>query len=115
MHQICPSAANTKASSRQSDANLGTTVNKWLVHQGSPCSVLECSGYMFDCSANLADVSKRQTRRQEVEYFECGNLEVIGSFHKWKCVSIIHPIVSNFNIDLSFFGQSDSQYLNFYV
>ena len=57
---------------------------------------------MFGCSANLADVAKREMRQQE-EYFEyVGDLEVISSFYKWKYVSIICPIASNQHLCILF-------------
>ena len=61
---------------------------------------------VFHRSDDLSDITKRQTRRQE---FECTNLEVISSFHKWKCISIVHPIdiyrhpiASNFDMRTEF-------------
>jgi hypothetical protein len=56
-----------KAYSRQSDAKLGT-MSGWFTREVLVVfwNVVD---NMFDCSVNLADIAKRQTRRQEVEYF----------------------------------------------
>src|ERR1700676_251039 len=56
-----------KAYSRQSDAKLGTT-SGWFTREVLVVfwNVVD---NMFDCSVNLADIAKRQRRRQEVEYF----------------------------------------------
>jgi hypothetical protein len=69
--------------------------NSWLVHHGSPCNVLECSGDVLQID-NLADITKRQTRSPEVEsrlnveYFE--HVRLFGSDRQFPQMEMCHPI-----------------------